>query len=557
MQENELKAYALLVWRWLWLILLCMVVAGITAFVTSRLSTSIYQAQATLLINEARSPSGASYTDIMTSERAARTYAEMMTQRPILDQVVAELGLSSEAFEASITDVQVTSIRDTQLVRLTVNGVDPNLVMVVANTLPAIFIEQLQQTQTARYASSKQNLQVQLAQLEQQIIDTRVQIDSMGPPQSGAENVTLGRLQDALNQYQSSYAGLLQSYETLRLAEAQSVDSISVVEPAIVPQNPILPRTLSNTLLAVVAGAMLALGVVFLIEYMDDRVRSPDELSALLAAPRLGVIAAIPELDENSRDSRSLITLHQPRHPISESFRTLRTNLQFSSVDSKLHSLVLTSANPGEGKTTVAANLALVMAQAGLRVVLVDADLRRPMLHRTFELRRSPGLADALLNETLAPGDFLQPGPLPNLRILTCGGEVPNPAELLGSQRMQNLVQRLQQEVDLLIIDSPPLLAVTDAQVLGRLAQGVLLVVDINKTNRNLIVRAADAMRQVNIPLLGVAINRLSSATRGYYYYSQADYDKSYYGNDGQSAKGGQQRQPRTEHGQPAAQPRA
>lgn len=537
-QENELRAYALLIWRWLWLILLCTVVAGITAFLTSRLSTPIYQATATLLINEARSPSAASYTDILTSERVASTYSQMMTQRPILAQVADDLGLPPDIWETDITAIQVTSVRDTQLVRVSAEGTDPNLVMTVANTLPAIFIDKMQEIQTARYAVSKQNLQEQLAFLETQIADGKTQIDAMGPPQSGADNLTLSRLEEAQTQYQSSYSGLLQNYETLRLAEAQSVDSISVVEPAVLPENHIRPRTLNNTLLAAIAGAMLALGVIFLIEYLDDRVRSPDELSAILGAPWLGVIAAMPDVDEKTFDSRRLITQQQPRHPISESFRTLRTNLQFSSVDTGLRSLLLTSASPGEGKTTMAANLAVVMAQAGRQVVLVDADLRRPVQHKVFEVRRSPGLADALLGEEMTPLAYLQPGPLPNLRILTCGHEVPNPAELLGSRRMQELIQRLQEEVDLIIIDSPPVLAVTDAQVLGRLAQGVLLVVDANTTSRNEVIRAAEAMRQVNIPLLGAVVNRLSTSSRGYYYYYHSYYQKSYYGDGGQGEGG-------------------
>lgn len=537
MQENELKAYALLIWRWLWLILLCTVVAGITAFVASRLSTPIYQASATLLINEARSPSAANYQDILTSERVASTYSQMMTQRPILAQVAEELGLSPDIFETDVTAIQVTSVRDTQLVRVSVEGTDPNLVMTIANTLPTIFIEKMQEIQTARYAVSKQNLQEQLALLEKQIAEAKSQIDALGPPQSGADNLTLARLEEAQTQYESSYAGLLQNYETLRLAEAQSVDSISVVEPAVLPDTHIRPRTLNNTLLAAIAGAMLALGVVFLIEYLDDRVRSPEELSAILGAPWLGVIAAMPDVDEKTFDGRRLITHLQPRHPISESFRTLRTNLQFSSVDTGLHTLVITSAGPGEGKTTLAANLAVVMAQAGRRVVLVDADLRRPVQHKLFEMRRSPGLADALLSEGLEPLDYLQPTLLPNLHILTCGHEVPNPAELLGSRRMQELAQRLQEAADLVIFDSPPVLAVTDAQVLGRIAQGVLLVVDANRTTRNLVIRAGEALRQVQVPLLGAVVNRLSTSSRGYYYYYHAYYQKSYYG-DGDGGTG-------------------
>lgn len=536
--QSDLKVYAGILLHWAWFWILMAVVGGLAAYGVSAMSTPIYQASSTLLINQARSTSTAQYQDILSSERIARTYAELMPRDTTQQQVIAQLGLSVEQFDDVITAISVSPVRDTQLVRVVVEGTEPELVAQVANLLPAVFIREIDQQQSERYAESKANLQEQLDTLDAQIEQTQSALEKLDTAVTAHQEVELGRLRNTLSQYQSSYANVLQSFETLRLTEVQSVDSIVMAEPAQLPIVPVRPRTLINTLLAAIASALTALGIIFLFEYMDDGVKSPFELQNLLDAPLLGTIARIRVNGTNDvAPADSLITMTAPRHPISEAFRGVRTNLQFSSVDHELRAMMVTSPNPGDGKTTTAANLAAVVAQSGKSVILVDADLRKPRIHRLLDLSQSPGLTDLLfsddpfsINQLAEPFRNTTMSHL-NLRVLPSGKQPPNPSELLGSERMKRLIQQLQQEADLVIFDAPPLRAVTDAQVLGSQLDGVLLVVD-SGANRSAVVQAAEALQQVNARLLGTVLNRLTRSSRSYNYYYDYAY-QYYYTSDG------------------------
>lgn len=537
--ELDLKMYARVLWHWSWLVLLCTIVAGSGAYIFSILSVPVYQATTTLLIDEARN-SNTSYQDLLTSERIARTYAELMERPTTLAKVAERFNIDVATLRQAISAITVTTIRDTQLVKVAIEGVSPELVAAVADTLPQVFIAEISEIQTQRFAESKKSLEQQLTTLSNEVNLKQIAIDELGKSLTAAEEVRLGELRNELAQYKNSYANVLRSYEELRLTEVQSVDSIVIVEKATVPSTPIRPRTLMNVLLALVVGAMLALGVIFLIEYLDDRVKTPQDLYKVVNTPILGAIAQLPSTglrkkDEHSLRQESLITANQPRHPITEAYRSLRTSLQFSSVDDVMRSLLVTSATPGEGKTTTAANLAVVLAQSGRSVILIDADIRKPQQHKIFHLPKSPGLTDAMVASNSPLAFFLHDTDVPNLRVMTSGKEAPNPAELLGSKRMKQVIESLNAEADVLVFDAPPLLAVTDAQVLASQVQGVLLVVNTEKTPRAVVARAAESLLRGNGRLFGAVLNRLARSPRSYYYY----YDSySYYYEEEGEGKG-------------------
>lgn len=527
--ELDLKVYVRIIWQWSWLIILCTVVAGAMAYVISSFSEPIYQSSSTILINQARNPtSSADYQDLMTSERMASTYAQLIKRDSLLVKVATQLGVDEAVFKQSVTGINVTAVRDTQLLKLDVEGTSPQLVAAVAYTLPLVFIDEIRAVQSERFSGAKNGLQSQLQDLNNQIEQTQVAIDKLSDSHTAEEGVELGRLRFQLSQYQTRYTSLLQSLGNLQITELQSTDTISVVEEPKVPTAPIRPRIFVNTLLAAVVGAMLALGLIFLIEYLDDRIKTPQDLASIVDAPLLGSIARMQGKSKKRKPVQdalglgledSLITAVQPRHPITEAYRALRTNLQFSSVDQALTSLLVTSASPGEGKTTTAANLAIVMAQSGKSVLLIDADLRKPRQHQIFGLPQSPGLTDALINSDSLPLSYVRPTTVPNLNILTSGKTPPNPAELLGSQRMHQFIQQLHEQVDLIIFDVPPVLAVTDAQVLASQVNGVVLVIDSEQTERAKFARAVEALLHTNVRLLGTVLNRLTRSARGYYYY--------------------------------------
>lgn len=521
----ELRQYFSILWKWLWLIVLATALAAGTAFIISSQMTPIYQASTTLLINEARNPGPLNYNDILTSERTAKTYAERLTKRPVLKEVAKRTGIVWDTDKKFPADINIQPVRDTQLIRLGVEHPNPQLAADIANTLPKVFGERNEEIQAGRFASSKENLSRQLNTLKNDIDETTKSIDTLRA-NPNSDKAELSRLQSALTQYQSSYSSLLKSYEDLRLAEAQSLDNIIIDEPALVPKEPVKPQKRLNTLLAAVVGAMLAVGVAFLMEYLDDTIKTPDDIRQTLGISPLGAIARIrPKNDESP-----LIAAHQPRSPISEAYRVLRTNLQFSSLDKPLKTLLITSASPTEGKSTTAANLGVVMAQAGLSVIVVDSDLRRPVLHKLFDLNNSRGLTTSLLQEGGGLDGCLQETGIENLKVLTSGPLPPNPSELLGSQRMRQLIEQLKGKADAVVFDSPPALAVTDAAVLGNEVDGVLLVVGSGQTRREVVQRARETLTSVGATVLGATLNKLSErSASGYYYYY-------YYATDGQGA---------------------
>lgn len=215
----------------------------------------------------------------------------------------------------------------------------------------------------------------------------------------------------------------------------------------------------------------------------------------------------------------SLITLSDPRSPAAEAFRTLRTNIYFSSLDRTLQTLVVTSAAPSEGKSTVLANLAVAMAQGDRATILVDADLRRPTLHEIFGLKNDIGLTSLFIDKKSAIEPALQDVGVANLQILTSGPLPPNPAEVLGSQRMLDVIENLKQHADIVLFDAPPVMAVTDASVLGTRVDGVLLVINSGHTRREHAKRAKAQLEKLNIRVVGAVLNGTSidSAMGGYY----------------------------------------
>jgi capsular exopolysaccharide synthesis family protein len=224
----------------------------------------------------------------------------------------------------------------------------------------------------------------------------------------------------------------------------------------------------------------------------------------------------------NQRSS-ALITLTNPRSPISEAYRTLRTNIEFSSFEKQLRTLVVTSASPEEGKSTTLANLAVTMAQAGKKVILVDCDLRRPSQHTVFGLRNDRGLTSLMIADADLANPPLQATAQENLQLLTTGPLPPNPSEMLGSKRMQEIIAKLQERADIVIFDAPPILAVTDAAVLATRVDGVLLVINAGGTKREQMQKAHALLKKVNAPLIGAVLNNVKFDNNLHKYYGSEE----------------------------------
>jgi non-specific protein-tyrosine kinase len=510
----DLRQYAQLARKWAWLVILCGVAAGATAYVVSRNSTPIYLASAKLLINQASSASQVSpgYTDILTSQQLARTYANLLADGPVVEGMAQRLGLSTD--QRAVAQLQrgitVTPLRDTQLLEVKVEGPDPTLIALIANTLPEVFIDRNQQMQLGRVGGLKSSLEKEIASVQDDIARAQSSLAAT------SDETQRQRLETSLAQYRTTLSSLANNYNQIRIAEAQATNNVVIAKPANVPLTPIRPRTMTNVLLAVVAGALLAIGAAFLVEYLDDTVKSPDDVTRLTGLSTLGAIARL----KDAGSQRQLIAWLQTKAPETEAYRTLRTNIQFSSVDKPIRTLLVTSSGPSEGKSTTAANLAVVMAQTGQKVILVDTDLRRPVIHKTFSVPNNVGITTSLLaGEDADLTAYTQPTEIENLSVLTSGPIPPNPSELLGSRRMAHVVEQLSKAADLVIFDTPPVLVVTDASVLGRQVDGVVLVADAGGTREQALAQTVNELRKTGANLLGIALNRLDSRSRGYYYY--------------------------------------
>lgn len=538
----ELRQYANLTLKWFWLVALCTLVAALTSFVVSRRTTPVYEAGSTLLVSQANSPtSGLSYSDLLYSQQVARTYSQLLTEYPVREETARRLGLQDlDGLKRLGVKISASPVRDTQLIQLKVESYDPVLAREIANNLPLIFIEQTQTYQKGRYAQTRADLQAERTKVETDIQQTQERINSLQGQQTltDEQRLDLSRQQTMLRQFETTYASLLNSLEQLRLTEAQTVDNIAVTTPALTPIVPIRPRTLTNTLLAAIVGAMLALGLAFLVEYLDDTIHDSEQVRDLLGLATLGAILRVRPRDN---PEAALVTLDKKHSPIAEGYRVLRTNIQFSGVDEPVRALLITSASPQEGKSTTTANLAVTLAQADQRVILVDTDLRRPTAHKLFNLSNNVGITSALMQRADEAADaVLQDTAVSGLRVLTSGPLPPNPSELLGSERMRHLVERLRSQCDVLIFDSPPVMAAADAAILSTLVDGTLLVIDADSTRRAEALRAQETLAKVGGRLLGAVLNKLGERSSGYYSYYYY-----YYSRDGKSERRSRSAYPR------------
>lgn len=298
--------------------------------------------------------------------------------------------------------------------------------------------------------------------------------------------------------------------------------SLSVIKPATAPTSPSAPSTRLNLMLGLFLGLGAGIGLAILRTTFDNRIRGEADLRNVTTAPLLGGISF-----DSDATRKPLLTQAAPQSPRAESFRQLRTNLQFANVSGHANSVLVTSSLPGEGKSTTATNLAIALAQAGQTVCLVDADLRRPMVNEYLGLDRSAGLTTALVGDADI-NDLLLPWGEDNLFVLASGQIPPNPSELLGSHSMKQLIERLEQTFDTVVIDAPPLLPVTDAAVLSQHVGGVVVVVGVQKLRTHDLGKSLGALEMVGSNLLGVVLNRLpikGPDAYAYSYYSRLEED--------------------------------
>jgi capsular exopolysaccharide synthesis family protein len=353
------------------------------------------------------------------------------------------------------------------------------------------------------------------------------------------QTLRYARLERELRLNENLYLTMKQKYEESRITEAGQMGKVRILDPAFLSEK-VKPNKRLNLLIGIFLGLALGIGYAFLCEYFDNTVKAVEHLER----KGLVVLGIIPDMQGNNPKKsiqkivapskggtdfkRRLITYEDPKSPISESYRSLRTNVSYAStIDKKIKSLLISSSQPGEGKSTTTANLAIAFAQLRKKTLLVDADLRKPVQHNVFGHPRGPGLADYLTADDFELNTLIHQTKVENLSILTAGGLPPNPSELLGSDAMSTLVDKLEAEWDMVLFDSPPIVAVTDASMISGEIDAIALVVKAGQTERTAVDRALDTIQNAKAPLIGAILNGASQESLGgkyAYYYSYYNY---------------------------------
>jgi capsular exopolysaccharide synthesis family protein len=347
---------------------------------------------------------------------------------------------------------------------------------------------------------------------------------------------------------EQTYVMMTKKLEETKIQEAGQRKNVRIIDEAIEPILPTKPNKKLNLALGLVLGMGLGVGITFLREYFDNTIKTHEELESI----GFNILANIPKIQmskveqrqenklsklgpiEGKRIEARLITHLDPKSPVSEAYRTLRTNLQFSKIEGNIKSMLITSSGPKEGKSTTSANLAIAIAQSGKKVVLIDADLRRPVVHSIFGMDKAGGVTNYLMND-ISYEKMIKKTIMENLSIISSGVLPPNPSELISSKRMEELIERLKKDFDMVIFDTPPVIAVTDAAILSTKVDGSLLVVSAGQTNVDAVIRAKSLLDNVNARILGALLNgvEVGGMYGTYYYY----YYHNYYSKPGKKSR--------------------
>jgi capsular exopolysaccharide synthesis family protein len=390
-----------------------------------------------------------------------------------------------------------------------------------------------------------------LSQMKQKYFEEKMRLDGLKAKKGALDSVIrsydknfslipkksmqFAQLQRTKLSEEKTYLMIEEKFNEASIAEQSQFGYLDIVDKAIPSSTPVSPKVLFDLVMGFLLGLGLGVSVVIFRDYIDSRIQKPEDLKKMGLSP-VGVIMSMNgEIEKiggkkkaevnGKRIDIHLITHTNPFSPIAESYRQLRTNVQYSRVDHDLKAILVTSADPSEGKSTTLSNLAIAFAQAGKKVLMVDTDFRRPNLHSEFDLKQIPGLTDVLFDKYELK-DAIQQTVIKNLDLLCCGTIPPNPSELLGSAVMKSFIAKMKEKYNILLMDSPPVLAVTDSSIMSTLVDGVIVVISAGQTRTNSFIHTMESLEGIRAPLIGVVLNNLDihSAYGSHYGYRHYRY---------------------------------
>jgi capsular exopolysaccharide synthesis family protein len=520
LEEPDLRSYLGVIARRRWLVIATTLLFLGVAVAVSLVPEPQYRVSAQVLTTGVNDPVAMVFGANNTGDlnRQAASQAAYLRSSAMRFQVVSAYEGSlpkRDVFKVNVSPIQSDNNQETSsVVELSLVSPDPVAAATLVNVYATTYVEQRESIDRERLSNTRQ-------QLEALLVETTAQIDAIKAPvdeldrqisEPGGDDATL------FAQRQAKLAELAPELEPLQ-AEATRIRGIlgdvglgvelaagggaEVLSIAGAPDTPVSPNLPLNLAIGLVFGLFLGAAAAFIRDYFDDSVKNKETIDRVTGVSTLGLI---PKLD----GATDLVTVTHPNAPAAEAFRLLRTSVKFLAVERQVRVVQVTSPSPGEGKTMVAVNLAVAFAQAGDRVVLVGGDLRRPHMEEVLDVPQTPGLTAVLIGDVTLPQAIQTAEGVPNLSVLPAGYPPPNPSELLSGERARRLIDVLGQTYDVVVIDCPPVLPVTDSLVLARMADTTLLVTSAGRTSKRSLARAVELLRQVDAPLVGTVLNSLS-----------------------------------------------
>jgi succinoglycan biosynthesis transport protein ExoP len=520
----DLSSYFKPLVKYWWLLGLASLVAILSSFVVVWRQPPIYQARATLVIGRAVYEPNPSANDLYLGQQLASFYADIGNRDVVSNAAKEALGLNA------LPPYNVHPLPNTQMLEIVVTDSIPKRAMAVANELANQLIKQSPTNQDAGQQSHQEFINQQLSQLEEGIKETNSEIakkqEELANLNSARQISDLQQQIDALNSklsnLQSTYAALLSN------TQQGAQNSLTLIESASLPQVPIGPNKPMIVLLSAVIAFAIAAGAAYLLEFLDNTVHGPDEVARLTGSETIGFLS-----DIGKDDFKGIYVAKNPRSALAEAYRSLRTNLDFLGINKPLKSILVTSSGIGEGKTTVSANLATVLAQGGKKVAIIDADMRRPRLHKLFDFENTRGLSDIFLGKADIQDAITVCGD-EKIMVISAGNTPPNPTDLISSGRMDTILDILKESVDIVVIDGPPFL-VADAALLASKVDGVLLIVRYGHSLKSSVQEVVDQLKFLEARVLGVVINSLPKSIEEYGQHYR--YYDTVYGDDESEGK--------------------
>ena len=508
----ELRQYLQILGRRKWIVIVVEVVTLLIVGVGTYLATPVYSASVTVRVAQVQDNS-VSYYDLNYLERLINTYVELVRSRPFLEQTIERLDLNVSA-DSLAEAIKVEAIPNTELLRISARSSDPGAAMDTANTLGDLLVEQGGRIYSGEGKSAQQILSDQLAAIEDGLASDRRRLLALLADQDNADrSAEIESLMARISAGEETRGTVLDLYEEARLADIARANSVSIVGPAVAPDAPSEPRVALNIMLGAVVGLMGGIGLAFLLENLDLAIYSSEELEAGADVPLLG---SVPSLRVPRKLKGVPLLLRRNGHSsAAEAFRVLRTNIMALGSERPPRTLLITSVETGAGKSTILANLAVALAQSGLRVIAVDSDFRAPSLDKMFGVPDEFGLSNVIF-ERGKFGSALRETKVPGLRVLPSGPLPPNPTELLGLSRTRDLIGELAAGADMVLLDSPPLLGFADAVVLAPVVDSVVVVVARGRVSGGQIQKAVAQLAKVGAKQLGFVFNKAEASDDGY-----------------------------------------